>query len=281
MHEVMMASLTNTEIEAFETFEKSGWEKAATPYHNHWGMLSRQSIEPMLDAALVSEGSRVLDVATGAGYAAAVATKRGATATGIDFSKAQVKLARQTYPGIEFQEGNAENLQFEANSFEAVVMGFGINHLPDPEAVFSEVFHILKPGGKFAFTVWAKPEAGTGFGIVLSEIDRHGSLELSLPPAPPYFRFADPQEAGRIFEQAGFVEAVTQIAPQYWHHSTPDEVFDAFNEGAVRVTAMLKAQPTEVSDKIRSAVRNEVLKLRQGNVYVVPAPAALSSARKP
>ena len=45
-------ALSETELRAFLEFEKSGWEQAADPYHQHWGLLSSQSVQPMLDAAI-------------------------------------------------------------------------------------------------------------------------------------------------------------------------------------------------------------------------------------
>lgn len=274
-------ALSDTELKAFQEFEKFGWEQAADPYHQHWGLLSSQSADPMLDAAKVSSGSRVLDIATGAGYVAGAASKRGATTVGIDFSGAQVELAQRTFPELEFKVASAEALPFDANTFDAALMGFGMNHLPNPEAAFLEAHRVLKPGGWFAFTVWAAPKDRQGFGIVLSAIEEHGVPNAKLPPAPPYFRFADAEEARQAFTQSGFVEPNTKIVQQYWHHSSPDLVFDAFNEGAVRATAMLRSQPADVRETIRSVVRADVLNLAQDGQYVIPVPAALSAARKP
>jgi ubiquinone/menaquinone biosynthesis C-methylase UbiE len=235
----------------------------------------------MLDAARIVSGSKVLDVASGAGYVAAAATKRGADAIGLDFAAAQVDLAQRTYPGIKFQHGDAEHLPFDDDEIDAVVIGFGLNHLPHPEVAFSEAFRVLRPDGHFAFTVWATPEQSHGFGIVLGAIEELGEPNANLPPAPPYFRSADRDESRRVFEKVGFVDSVTQVVPQYWYHSSPDQVFDAFNEGAVRATAMLRSQPKHVREQIREAVREQVMNLRQGDEYVVSVPAALSSARKP
>lgn len=274
-------SLTDSELRAFEEFEKSGWENAADPYHEHWGLLSSQSAGPMLDAAEVSAGSRVLDVATGAGYVAAAAAHRNATAIGVDFSSAQVELARRTYPSIEFRQANAEALPFDAGSFDAVVIGFGLNHLPVPEAAFQEAHRVLRNGGWFAFTVWAEPRAGEGFGIVMSALERYSQPNSKIPPAPPYFRFADSEEVRRQFERSGFVGATTRIVPQYWRHRSPDLVFDAFHDGAVRATAMLRSQPEHIRESIRSAVREDVRKLGAQDTFVVPVPAALSAGRKP
>ena len=97
-------TLSELELQAFSSFEKAGWDRAADPYHHHWDDLSRQSAEPMLDAARVKNGSTLLDVATGAGYIAAAAANRGAHAIGLDFSQAQVELARSLYPYIEFRQ---------------------------------------------------------------------------------------------------------------------------------------------------------------------------------
>jgi ubiquinone/menaquinone biosynthesis C-methylase UbiE len=274
-------ALSQSDLEAFKEFEKSGWDRAADPYHHHWGKLSQQSAEPLLDAAKVVAGRKVLDVATGAGYIAAAAAKRGAQAIGLDFSDSQVQLARRTYPDVEFRRGDAEDLPFDADTFDALVVGFGINHLPDPEAAFAEAFRVLKTNGYFAFTVWAAPEENPGFSVVLGAIEKYGEPNARLPPAPPYFRFASRDETRRALEKIGFVEPCSQLVPQYWHHHSPDDVFDAFNEGAVRATAMLRSQPDKARKKIREVVQNEVTKFRKGEEYIVPVPAVLSSARKP
>src|SRR5262245_49787041 len=122
-------SLPENDLEAFKAFEKAGWERAADAYHQHWGNLSRQSAEALVDVAGVAPGKQVLDVATGAGYVAAVAARRGAHAIGLDFSSAQVVLGRATFATVEFRQGDAEQLPFDADTFDAVVIGFGVNHL--------------------------------------------------------------------------------------------------------------------------------------------------------
>jgi SAM-dependent methyltransferase len=271
--------LSDEQLKEFADFERRGWDKAADPYHHHWGVLTQQSCEALLDAAQVTAGRRVLDVATGAGYVAAAAHARGAKVIGLDFSAVQVELAKRTYPAVDFREGDAENLPFDDGSFDAVVMGLCLLHLPHAERGVAEAFRVLRPGGRFAATVWAKPEHNPGFRIVLGAIERHGA-KVDLPPGPPYFRFADSDEFARVATGAGFVEPQTQLVPQYWHHRSADDLFDAFAKGAVRATAMLAAQPQENLTRIRDAVRAEVTPLKQDGVYVVPAPVALSSATK-
>lgn len=271
---------TDDNIKHFTEFEKAGWERAANAYHDHWGALSSQSASALLDAAKVKRGSRVLDVATGAGYIASKAAELGAISTGLDFSQAQIELARKTFTNVAFRRGNAQDLPFESSTFDAVVIGFGMNHFPCPEKAASEVWRVLKPGGVFAFTVWASPKPGEGFGIVLSAIEMYGVPNAKLPPAPPYFRFADEQEVKIVLAPAGFFEISTYIVPQFWRHQTPNQLFDAFNEGAVRATAMLQLQPENIRKVIRDAVCREVGKLRNGDEFLISVPAALSVGLK-
>ena len=122
----------------------------------------------------------MLDVATGAGYVAALAKRRGAQPVGLDFSEAQVKLARSTYPDVEFRRGDAQALPFEAEIFDAVAIGFVLNHLPEPEQAFREAFRVLRSGGRMAFTVWAAPKQGEGFG---SYSEPSQSMECPTEPA--------------------------------------------------------------------------------------------------
>lgn len=269
-------TFSSKDIGPSTAFEKNGWEKAAEAYHDHWGALSAQSALPMLQLAKVKQGSKVLDVATGAGYIAAAAESIGAVPIGLDFSSAQVELAQKTHPGTEFVQGDAQELPFDDQVFDAVVMGFGMNHLPKPEKAAQEAWRVLKPGGAFAFSVWATPAKGEGFGIVLAAIEKHGVSDIKLPAAPPYFRFADPAEVKAVLEPTGFTRVSTRVMAQTWRHSNPSEVFDAFNKGAVRATAMLNSQPESARERIREVVRAEVCELKQGDEYQIPVPASLS-----
>ena len=221
--------LSDADLKAFSDFERSGWETAAAPYHHHRGDVSTQSAAAMLDAARVSTGSRVLDIATGAGYVAAEVKRMGASAVGVDFSEAQVELAGSTHSDVEFRQADAEELPFRNEAFDSVVMGFGMNHMPRPEIVCREACRVLKSGGWFAFTVWAAPREAEGFGIVLAVIEEHGTPVTDLPDAPPYFRFADSDEARRLLKQSGLVDARTELVPQFWRHGHADQLFDAFN----------------------------------------------------
>jgi len=62
----------------------------------------------------------------------------------------------------------------------------------------SEALRVLRPGGGYAFTVWAKPEEAVGFGIILDAVRKHGNPDVPLPPGPPIFRFSDASECDNV-----------------------------------------------------------------------------------
>src|SRR6185295_4166767 len=131
---------------AFRTFEHQGWQEVASRYHDGFAAVTTQAVAPLLDAAHVSAGTRVLDVACGPGYVAGAAAARGAVATGIDFSSEMVEEARGRYAGVAFQEGDAEELSLPDSTFDAVVVNFGMLHLGRPEQALREAHRVLRSG---------------------------------------------------------------------------------------------------------------------------------------
>ena len=267
--------------EAFREFEHAGWEAVAQRYHHHFARLTAQTAGPLLEAVGVGDGMRVLDVATGPGYAAAAASLRGADAVGLDFAAAQVALARAQYPTLEFHHGDAEALPFPDESFDAVVSNFGMLHFARPERMLAEARRVLRTGGRVAFTVWAKPEDAKGFGIVLGAIETLGDLDVPLPPGPPFFRFSDGEECGRVLAEAGFVAPVITQVPQVWALPAPQALFDAVYEAGVRTRAILRAQTADALEAIRGAICDDAKAFERDGVTQIPMPAVLASAAKP
>src|SRR5215469_11264455 len=116
------------EPEQFADFELAGWDSNIAGYDAAFGALARQTVEPMLDAARVTSGSRVLDVCCGPGMLTGGASKRWADATGLDFSVQAVELASRLVPKAHFQQGNAQSLPFPDASFDSVLCGYGVMH---------------------------------------------------------------------------------------------------------------------------------------------------------
>ena len=265
----------------FHDFEHEGWERVALEYDVRFAQLTAQSIAPLLDAAGIAVGVDLLDVACGPGHVAAAAARRGANVVGIDFSSSMVALATGTHPALEFHIGDAERLDFAAHSFDAVVMNFGMLHLERPDDAIAEAFRVLRPGGRYAFTVWDVPENAVAFGIILQAIRKHGVMDVGLPPGPPFFRFSDAAESKRTMTAAGFVNPQVLQIPQLWRIESGEELLTTFRTAAVRTAALLNEQTPSALKAIQQEIVAHAEQFRRGDSIDLPMPAILTSGLRP
>jgi SAM-dependent methyltransferase len=106
----------------------------------------------------ITAGARVLDVACGTGNTALPLARLGAIVTGVDIAPNLLVQARDRAAAenlvIQFDEGDAEQLPYEDESFDAVTTMFGAMFAPRPELVTAEFARVLKPGGLLAMANW-------------------------------------------------------------------------------------------------------------------------------
>jgi len=104
----------------------------------------------------LASGERVLDLGSGAGTDSLVAAQmvgESGRVTGIDMTpqmlaKARAAAAEMRLEHVEFVEGEAEQLPFGDDSFDVVISNGVIDLIPDKEAVFTQLFRVLAPGGR-------------------------------------------------------------------------------------------------------------------------------------
>jgi ubiquinone/menaquinone biosynthesis C-methylase UbiE len=114
--------------------------------------------ERLSDAADLRPDSRVLDVASGSGNAALAAARLGAVVTGIDYVPALLQRGRERAAAerlrVDFRPGDAEQIPFPDESFDAAISVFGSMFAPDHRRAAAELIRVTRPGGTIALASW-------------------------------------------------------------------------------------------------------------------------------
>jgi SAM-dependent methyltransferase len=274
------------DVDAFNAFEKQGWQQTADPYDRYFGRLTAQAGATLLDLLDSSpEDKALLDLATGPGYLALLAARIGyRPVLGIDFSDAMVTLARQAAAACasaaQFKSGNAEALAEADHSFDTVTMNFGLLHLGQPQQAIMEARRVLRPSGRFGFTVWAGPQRSTGFSIILAAIDTFADKTVPIPPGPPFFHFSDPMHSIAAMQIAGFTQIEVTTIDLVWALDSSEALFDAFLHGTARTGGLLRAQTRVVLDAVRQSVIRDTEKYKSGTGIRIPMSVVLVTGTK-
>ncbi len=271
--------------ETFGELELREWSDAAVAraYARDFAQASQMCV-PGLVAATGAETRRatdVLDLCCGHGNVSEGLVAAGASVTSADFSPAMLDLARARVPQATFVQADAMDLPFDAGRFDAVTIGFGLPHVPDPPKVMAECARVPKPGGRIAYTVWHGAEKTSALATVFKAIAEHGDPDIALPPGPGATDYAQPDIAFPALGAAGFTECQLTTIPSAWTADDPAAPFRFFIEGTARGGYLLRNQPPDAARAIKAEVEAWThATCGNGPPWTIPIPAALISATR-
>ena len=179
--------------------------------------------EVMLDMAGIREGSRVLDVAAGAGGQSLAAARRAgpdgsvlATDIAPNLLRFAAERAREAgLDNVETAVFDGEQLDVGEASFDAVISRVGFIYFPDQQAALQGMWRALKPAGKLAGIVYSTAQANAFFSVPVAIIRRRAELPPPAPGQPGPFSFGEPGVIEAAYERAGFsdVQSRRMAAP--------------------------------------------------------------------
>ena len=268
-------SHSDEQLDAFASWERESWERRAVSYAKGVTKLTQGAAEALLDAAHVTSGTALLDVATGPGVVALAARQRGAEVTAVDQSEAMVALARSV--GLDARQASADALPFEDDAFGAVVAGFVINHLPRAVEGVAELARVCK--GWVAVSVWDLPAANPALGL-FGQVAQSLDISNPVPPGPDGSLYAQDARLTSLLVAGGLVGIrITRV--QWTITVDPAAWFDAVADGTPRTGALLAAASAEqrsVLRKLYVEAANGAYGRADGQV-TLPAAAVVASGQ--
>ncbi|MCR8960336.1 methyltransferase domain-containing protein [Variovorax sp. S2] len=200
---------------AFKTTTRAQWQAAAEAWHRWGPFLGRwlgDATETMFDLARIGPGSRVLDVAAGAGEQSIGAARRaGASGHVLATDIAPALLERAAADAKAAGLSNLETLELDgealdtlpAGSFDAAISRVGLIYFPDQQRALAGMRRALRPGGWVSAVVYSTPERNAFFSIPVKIIRERARLPAPLPGQPGPFSLGAEGALEAAFAKAG------------------------------------------------------------------------------
>jgi SAM-dependent methyltransferase len=209
-----------------ETLTPEKWGRKERADSWSAGQAARQqnygaATEIMLDMAGVQAGSRVLDVAAGTGESAVMAAARVGQKGHVlaaDVSAAMLDVAAEAarqagLTNVETRVMNAENLELDMDSFDAVICRNALMHFPNPVKALTEMRRVVKPGGKVAVIVLAALEKNPYHGILHEAARRIGNIPAPAPGEPWQYALGEPGALEEVYRRGDFLNVSVRAIP--------------------------------------------------------------------
>jgi SAM-dependent methyltransferase len=259
--------------EFVHSFELETWTRCAPEYLEGFAGMTRETLPMLVESANITKGMEVLDVGSGPGHICGALNELGCKATGIDFSAPMVKIASEKYTDASFFQGNAEDLEFQNESFDSIISNFVVHHLARPEVAFKEIHRVLKKGGRFAYAVFADPAAQSSIGAFFSAVEEHHDLQEL--PHGPLFGVTDHTVHRDMLRAGGFSDCGFSLRPFVWRTATPKPVLDSF-----ATWGNLGALPDDIAKKIEETTLRNLERFKTESGYEFPHEVLVAFAEK-
>jgi SAM-dependent methyltransferase len=277
---------------AYKRTTRAQWEQAAEAW-DRWGPTLEawlgQATEVMLDLAAVTEGSRILDVAAGAGGQAIAAARRAGRAGHVlatDISPAILSYARREaeragLDTVSVQEVDGEALDVEAGSYDAVISRLGLIYFPDRAAALAGMRRALRPGGRIAAVTYSTPEANGFFSVPVTVIRTRAQLPPPAPGQPGPFSLGAAGVLESALGEAGFVDVQVQRVPAPLRLPSAAECVRFERESFGALHQMLAGLDVDAREAAWTEIAERLAEFEGPSGFVGPCELLVAAGRRP
>jgi len=252
--------------------QRYGWDLAAQDYEPLWQAQLADAQRALLEAAALTPGERVLDVACGTALVtleAARAVGPQGHVLGVDLSDRMVAAARARAQAgalrhADFARGDAEALALPDGGFDVALCALGLMYMPDPLQALREMRRVLRPGGRMVAAVWGE-RARCGWSSVFPIVE----AEVASDVCPLFFGLGQADALARLCAEAGFEGVASNRIAVTLHYADVDQACDAAFVGGPVALAWSRFDGT-VRQRVRARYAESIAGWRTGNGFGLP-----------
>ena len=262
--------------------QRYGWDKAAEYYENCWQAQLKPAHDLLMKTTNVQKGKNIIDIAAGTGLISfKLSNKTGETGTVLatDISDEMVTIGNtlsQTNKlhTVSFERMDAEYLTCQNNTFDLATCALGLMYFPDPEIALSEMYRVLKPGGRAVVAVWGSRKK-CGWADIFPIVDKRVKTDV----CPMFFNLGESEVIKYPFENVGFKNISIEKIETKLIYSSEKEALDASFLGGPVAMAY-----SRFDDKTKEEARKEYLNsikiYKTDKGYEIPGEFVISSGLK-
>ena len=233
----------------------------ARAYERFMGRWSRVLAPHFVRFAGVRDGDSVLDIGSGTGAltAAVMEVTPSSRIVGIDPSAPYVSLARSQHASarISFEVGDAQQMRFEAASFDRVLSLLVVNFIPDARKALGEMKRVTRPKGTIAAAVW---DYGEGMEMLRVFWDEAVTLHPAIAPKDErHMRLCRPGELAALWRELGLQDVAEEGLTIETRFASFDDFWTPFLEGQGPAGAYAASLSAPDREALRLRVRKRLL----------------------
>ncbi len=279
-----------TQAEQIREQQKLSWNKFS-PGWRKWDEFTMNFLKPMGDAIIANlqlkDKDRVLDVATGTGEPGLTIAKLipNGKVTGIDLAEDMLAIAAEHARSMGLSNYETLNVDvcqliFEDNTFDAISCRMGFMFFPDMRLAASQMYRVLKPGGRLSTAVWDGPQHNNWITTIMSVIQKHIVTPPPEPGAPGMFRCGEPDLIPNLLKEVGFRDIVTQQISDKVDYLSFDRYWEIMLDIGAPIVAALSGADESTIAKIKAEVSELFESKNEGGVSALEYAASVITAVK-
>jgi SAM-dependent methyltransferase len=245
------------------------WQSAAKAW-NDWGPTLEtwlgEATERMLDLAEIGPGSRVVDIAAGAGGQSLAAAHRvgddgmvlatDISSNILDYAAAAARAEGLSNLATKVADG--EDIDVEPDHYDAAISRLGLIFFPDRARALGGIRRALRPGGRISAIVYTTADRNGFFSVPINLIRERAQLPPPAPGQPGPFSLGSPGVLGAELEAAGFTDVVVEVIDAPLRMASVEEclAFERESFGALHqmLAGLEQAEQEQVWEDIATAL---------------------------
>jgi SAM-dependent methyltransferase len=267
------------------------WDGVAPAWGDHADFIDARGLDittALLARTEPAPGERVLELAAGPGSVGLAAARLVGGDGEVVISDVSPRMAaiaaeraaQRTLPNVRTEVLDLERIAVPDASFDVILCREGLMLVPDPAAAAREILRVLRPGGRFALSVWGPRARNPWLGVIFDTLTAASGTPVPPPGIPGPFSLDDAGRLERILTGAGLGNVTVDELPTPYRAATVPEWWERSAALAGPMAKRLAALPAFARQRLMEKGGEAIARYATADGLDIPGVSLLASGRR-